>query len=631
MTSARLAIGCLSWLSLLSVGVLGFGSGAPPTACDLMIPRHKNHLPQESPPPYQLLAARGQGRVRLIIGSPDGSGYRGFFVTARDIDTGEYVGEFNNLPESQAKHVECVQTDQRWGQKTAVTHIEPKNTKHNLEFDWEAPEDYEGTIVFNSTIARTYDVFWVGIESPRISVSKRSIDIHSTPASITVARSTTPPYFSPTPVNKMPDEQDPFYENCGETKNCFGIPDGCVEQQNCVAAVSVLVAGERYIFELRSTNNAKYVAVGLSDDRKMGDDSVVECVDAGDRVNMHMSWNDGFTNTRMATPPNTVDLISSSLVDGVISCKFSRNKLTQIQGRTFNLVEKPYFLLLARGQKVYSGGISYHDKREAWAEPRLLAIIGRNAGAGDLLVRLHGALMLAAWIGTTSIGMLLARYYRQTWVKSQLCGNDQWFAWHRFFMFLTWSMTMAAAVLIVIELQDWSSATYHAATGLATVVLCFIQPFMAAMRPHPGAPRRILFNWLHWFVGNAAHILALVAIFFAGRLGKANLPEWIDWILVAFIVFHVVTHFFLTFAGCASDKQGSQRVNSFPMKDVHARNSMTHPDSRRDAPHAGLRKLTFGIYFVVVVLFAAAYVVITIFAPIEESWNTFYDQYLAAQ
>ncbi|CAB0030082.1 unnamed protein product [Trichogramma brassicae] len=546
MTFARLAIGCLGWLSLLSVGVLGFGSGAPPTACDLMIPRHKNHLPQTSLPPYQLLAARGQGRVRLIIGSPDGSGYHGFFVTARDIDTGEYVGEFNNLPESQAKHVECVQTDQRWGQK-------------------------------------------------------------------------------------LPEEQDPFYESCGETKNCFGIPDGCVEQQNCVAAVSVLVAGERYIFELRSTNNAKYVAVGLSDDRKMGDDSVVECVDGGDRVNMHMSWNNGTTNTRMATPPNAVDLISSSLVDGVISCKFSRNKLTQIQGRTFNLVEKPYFLLLARGQKVYSSGIGYHDKREAWAEPRLLAIIGRNAGAGDLLVRLHGALMLAAWIGTTSIGMLLARYYRQTWVKSQLCGNDQWFAWHRFFMFLTWSMTMAAAVLIVIELQDWSSATYHAATGLATVVLCFIQPFMAAMRPHPGAPRRILFNWLHWFVGNAAHILALVAIFFAGRLGKANLPEWIDWILVAFIVFHVVTHFFLTFAGCASDKQGSQRVNSFPMKDVHARNSMTHPDSRRDAPYAGLRKLTFGIYFIVVVLFAAAYVVITIFAPIEESWNTFYDQYLAAK
>ena len=46
-----------------------------------------------------------------------------------------------------------------------------------------------------------------------------------------------------------------------------------------------------------------------------------------------------------------------------------------------------------------------------------------------------------------------------------------------------------------------------------------------------------------------------------------------------------ITRFaFLQFAGCASDKQGSQRVNSFPMKDVHARNSMTHPDARRDAP-----------------------------------------------
>lgn len=36
--------------------------------------------------------------------------------------------------------------------------------------------------------------------------------------------------------------------------------------------------------------------------------------------------------------------------------------------------------------------------------------------------------MLAAWIGTASVGILLARYYRQTWVGKQICGKDQWFA-----------------------------------------------------------------------------------------------------------------------------------------------------------------------------------------------------------
>lgn len=78
--------------------------------------------------------------------------------------------------------------------------------------------------------------------------------------------------------------------------------------------------------------------------------------------------------------------------------------------------------------------------------------------------------------------------------------------WHRFFMILTWSMTIAAFVIIFVELGEWSSETIHASLGLATTILAFIQPFMAATRPHPGAPRRPLFNWAHWFVGNAAQI-----------------------------------------------------------------------------------------------------------------------------
>lgn len=64
-------------------------------------------------------------------------------------------------------------------------------------------------------------------------------------------------------------------------------------------------------------------------------------------------------------------------------------------------------------------------------------------------------------------------------------------------------------------------------------------------------------------------------------------------------------------------------MNSFPMKDMHSRGSMVHPDARQDAPHAGIRKFIFGIYFVVIILFAAALIVITVLAPIEESWTTF--------
>lgn len=55
--------------------------------------------------------------------------------------------------------------------------------------------------------------------------------------------------------------------------------------------------------------------------------------------------------------------------------------------------------------------VGYHDiGRIASGEPHNLAEIGEFAGKSKLLLRLHAAFMLAAWIGTASIGILLARY-----------------------------------------------------------------------------------------------------------------------------------------------------------------------------------------------------------------------------
>lgn len=536
-------------------------------------------------------------------------------IIARDAETREFVGEFANLPDT-ARSIECTE-----GVKNAVTHTNTSK-KHNLEFDWEAPAGYEGTIVFQSTFAQDYSTYWVGVESPQVNVRKRSIDVLTSSTPISTHRTTTPPYYNP-PADHEIDTEDPIYTGCDQMKNCFGTPAGCIEAQNCKAMVTVMVRGERYLFELQA-RDSKYVAVGLSEDSKMGEDSVVECANEGGEIALHMSWNPAKDNIRQPMQEGAVQLEGSSIKDDVISCKFWREKTTVVQGREYDLVNTPYNLLVAAGKSLRSNGVGFHDTAyEATGGAKLLSDVGGYTTASNILIRVHGALMLASWIGTASIGILLARYYRQTWVGSQLCGKDHWFAWHRFFMILTWSMTIAAFVIIFVELGEWSSEVIHASLGLATTILAFIQPFMAAARPHPGAPRRPLFNWAHWFVGNAAQICGIIAIFFAVRLNKAKLPEWVDWILVAYVVFHILTHLVLTFVGCASDRQASQRVNSFPMKDMHSRGSMVHPDSRQDAPHSGIRKCIFGIYFVVIVLFSAALIVITVLAPIEDTWATF--------
>lgn len=78
---------------------------------------------------------------------------------------------------------------------------------------------------------------------------------------------------------------------------------------------------------------------------------------------------------------------------------------------------------------ISEGGVGYHGADRAAAElSQSLADVSIVAGSSNLLLRLHGAFMIGAWIGAAGIGILLARYFKQTWVGSQLCGKDQWFA-----------------------------------------------------------------------------------------------------------------------------------------------------------------------------------------------------------
>lgn len=611
------SIGFILLLAYLIKHISCYSSGAPPQTCNDLTPRHIGEKSQSSFPPYEILPAMGQGKVHLVLGSRQGLAYMGFLIVARDLTTGELVGEFANIPET-ARFVECIP-----GVKNAVTHAN-QTKKQNLEFDWIAPPNYEGTIIFNTTFVQDYATYWVGVESPKVSVLKRSIDILTSSTFPTTLRTTTPPYYTPKQDDMLGNQGDPFYEGCSETKNCFGLPSGCLRRKNCEAAVAVLVRGDRYLFEMQ-TRKGKYVAVGLSENNKMDDDSVVECVNEGDDVRLYTSWNTpDKSNERQRLQMGDVQLERKSFKDGVISCQFWRDKVTMIKDRKFDLVNKPYYLLLAAGSEAEANGIGFHNLYyDSTGEAKLLSDVGSFTASSNILIHIHGSLMIVAWMGTTSIAILLARYYKQTWVHSRMCGKDHWFAWHTFLNSITCILTLIAIVVIFIEIGTWSSETLHASLGLATTILCFIQPFIAAMRPEPGAPRRQLFNWTHWFIGNAAQICAIVALFFAVRLSKAKLPEWVDWILVAYVIFHVLTHVVLTFLGYALDRDSAQRADSFPMKDMNPRGQMTSADTRMEAPRAGLRKLILGIYIVAIIVFLAILITIVVLAPIEETWTNF--------
>ncbi len=63
-------------------------------------------------------------------------------------------------------------------------------------------------------------------------------------------------------------EYDSFYDGCDAVKTCFGLPQGCIGQQNCAVVTTVSVQGNKFIFGMQA-KRAAYVATGLSDDLRM--------------------------------------------------------------------------------------------------------------------------------------------------------------------------------------------------------------------------------------------------------------------------------------------------------------------------------------------------------------------------
>lgn len=661
---------------LLTVGWIqqatGYGRGAPDTTCSTMLPRHGPN-PQTSPSPYATTPLQtsvepgGTITVRLAAINP-ADNFRGFLIHATNSSSQSFMalGSFINPP-SNTKSVTCSP-----GLQNSLTHGDGRG-KTSLDITWQAPAEYQGDVEFRATFVKDYNTFWTqvpavalvrvgrasGVVTPAYQApttySRDQASYPYVPPSTTTTTSTMPTTTSSTTttatttrvVSTSPNpsttqwsfaKQTPaptasaqlpsIYMGCGDVKGCFGLQGGtCVQEGSCSAMVTYAVKGQRYEFELWATDTPAnaYVAVAFSDDDIMGDDSVSECTLVNGRVNAYMSYNEGKSNTRLRDATSGLKLMEGKYNDGNLYCRFERQAQLVIADKHFDMA-KEYHLFLARGP-ASDNGISYHDRQKTvTARSVSLAETGSVGASKGTLVKLHGALMVAAWMFAASCGILFARYFRLTWVGKQLGGKDLWFVFHRILMIITWLLTVIAFVLIFIELGGWTSLPVttnpHAVIGVVTTVLAFIQPFMAYFRPHPGTPKRFIFNWAHWLVGNSAHILGIVCIFLAVDLDKAAIPYWVNWLLVAYVAVHAASHLVLSLAQCCYHADGSRKPTAvFAMRDLapHQSNQnhfySTQQDKKEDAHGSMFRRIMFGIYITLVASFAAAVIATIVNGP----------------
>jgi hypothetical protein len=87
----------------------------------------------------------------------------------------------------------------------------------------------------------------------------------------------------------------------------------------------------------------------------------------------------------------------------MIYCQVERDAISSVKNVNFDLMKNSYYLLLASGSAIRANTVDYHDiLREASQAPLKLSLVSNIGSKSKLLLRLHGAFMLVAWIGTSN-------------------------------------------------------------------------------------------------------------------------------------------------------------------------------------------------------------------------------------
>jgi hypothetical protein len=177
-------------------------------------------------------------------------------------------------------------------------------------------------------------------------------------------------------------------------------------------------------------------------------------------------------------------MLSSRFIDGRIHCKLQRDTMSTIMGQPFDLENDEFYLLLAGSVLLNPNSVGLHlgadrgvsGNRYRLNDPREV----RKAPLSPLLLT-HGSFMIVAWIGLTSIGVVISRYFKTSWGKRKVFGKDAWFVWHVFCMFLTWVLTLIAFILIFVDVGQWN-ASVHSVMGCVVLVLVILQAIGGASR-----------------------------------------------------------------------------------------------------------------------------------------------------
>ncbi|XP_028666972.2 putative ferric-chelate reductase 1 [Erpetoichthys calabaricus] len=416
---------------------------------------------------------------------------------------------------------------------SAVTHTS-SSSKSSLSFTWVSSSSNSlGDIEFRATVVSSKKTFWTNVKSATVKANVVSNNPSSNTAAPTVTTTSTTSTTTTTSTTSTTTQQGSFTKNsfnisssgCGVTKTCFSSPASCDPSTSSSCNFMSSAATQDGIqFEIYGQTNG-YVAVGFSDDQKMGSDDIYSCALNNGAVNVQHVYSIGQS---LSSPLSSVNVstIAASYSGGVMKCSFiTKNAISTQQRSSTNT----YFIFLANGP-TSNGNMQFHPSIPI-ISPSKIDLLGFQVASGsviqDPLIKAHGALMLIAWMTTGSIGMIIARYFKHVGKGKKIGGKDIWFQVHIFLMIMTISSTIIAFILAFVSAQSWSGGA-HPVLGCIVMGLALIQPFGAIFRCAPTDERRPIFNYLHAVNAVIMKVLAVATIFLGLQLlsSSSTSAQW---------------------------------------------------------------------------------------------------------
>lgn len=505
---------------------------------------HHHSRGQTSPSPYQLQTNSSTYRPgELIQVTLWGQSFEGFLLQARDPtqDDPATLGSFILTDPHSTQLLNC---NKHKG--SAVSHTS-KSLKSLVRVLWRPPSDPPTQVQFLVTVVSHYDKFWVKIPGPIISlhgVTPRPPE--SLPTSVPPPQTTSS--LLPGPFSS---------EGCGQSKTCLLNPPNCEPSRDphCFY-LSVTSQQKSVVFELSGPSEG-YVAFALSRDAWMGEDDVYLCVNTDGKVSVEAAILAGRAHPEEQTQ-SELHSVSWRMANGVIQCSFSRLvKPTNQQSERFDL-DQEYFLFVASGP-AHRGQTGKHSQQPLVSEHKVLLTANPmllRGSRGPFLLKVHGALMLLAWMLTGSVGTFIASFYKLELGAHLLLGQKFWFQVHRGLMVVTVLLTAVGFCMPFVYRRGWSkNAGVHPYLGCCVLALSLLQPIAACLRPSPDSHRRFIFNWLHWGIGTITESMAVVAMFLG--VGQSSLPlpsslashiliGYVSWLVAFRLLLFIHKYFYMT-------------------------------------------------------------------------------------